>query len=94
MMRQFRDPRELRHEAACLLATAAAIEDGTWAAIVDGPGTSASVVTHVGCTAQGANNRLRRLYDLGVLDRDRIVVNGGGKAFAYRVSMTAFGGRS
>jgi hypothetical protein len=86
---RFYDPRALRERAARLIALATAVEDGTWGVIVDGPGTAESVAEVVGCTAQGANNRLRRLYDLRLIDRETVPLDGGGRQFAYRIAVDA-----
>lgn len=86
-MSDFRDPRELRLEADRLNATAAAIEDGTWAAVVQHDPTPGELAECIDCSVAGANNRLRRLYDLGLLDRRQIKVAGGGRQFRYRLRL-------
>ena len=80
------DPRELRAVAARLSATADAIEDGTWAFVIDAPDprTPDALARQMGVTVQAANNRLYRLYGLGLVDRERIPVIGGGRQFAYK----------
>jgi predicted transcriptional regulator len=54
-----------------------------------GSATPAQLAPIAGCSIQGANNRLRRLYDLRILDRVQISVPGGGKQFQYRIALTA-----
>lgn len=84
---RYRDPRELRAEAMRLRATADAIEDGTWAFLCEdeGPRTPSALAERLGCSLQAANNRLRRLYDLALADRDRASLPGGGREFSYSV---------
>lgn len=85
---RLRDPRELRQEAARLQATANAIEDGTWGALVDGRRTAAEIAEAVGGSPQAANNRLKHLYELGLLDRVRAPLPGGGRSFVYTIAIT------
>jgi predicted transcriptional regulator len=82
-MTDFRDPRELREEARRLLAVATAIEEGTWSAVVAGRVTPADLAGRLGCSVSSANNRLRALYDLRLIDRELVLVPGGGRQFAY-----------
>jgi predicted transcriptional regulator len=85
----YRDPRELRAEAGRLMATAHAIEDGTWAFVceTDGPCTTTALALHLGLSPQAANNRLRKLYDLRLLDRSPMTLADGGREFVYELRL-------
>lgn len=85
----YTDPRVLRDQAARLLATADAIEDGTWQFVVENHATPTHVAKHLGISVQAANNRLRKLYDRGLLNREKVKVEGGGRAFHYRLTLEA-----
>jgi hypothetical protein len=86
---RYRDPRELRAEADRLRATANAIEDGTWAFVCEAPfpQTPVALARRVGITVQAANERLRKLYDLRLVYRKHIPVEGGGRAFVYSLAL-------
>ena len=86
-MSGFRDPRELRDEARRLNAIANAIEDGTWAVIIDGPGTTVAVAEALDCSIQSASNRLNKLYNLRIIERTQVIVPGGGRRFEYRLAL-------
>lgn len=89
---KFTDPRELRAQAARLTATATAIENGTWEAVVDGVVTPAQLAEKLDCSVQSANNYLRALYDVRLVNRERVVVPGGGRKFAYALALDETGG--
>ncbi len=52
---------------------------------------SASDLAHrLGITPQAANNRLKALVTSGAVARERVVPEGGGKEFSYKVVLPAF----
>lgn len=86
---KYRDPRELRAEADRLRATADAIEDGTWDFVCEASDRRpVALAERLGVSVQAANNRLRRLYDIGLADRERVAVAGGGREFSYSLRLT------
>lgn len=84
-MPTYRDPRELRLEAERLRATAGAIEDGIWQLACEGKVMPSQLVERLGISLSGANHRLKDLYNLGLLNREKVNVPTGGRAFAYSV---------
>jgi hypothetical protein len=50
--------------------------------------TPAQIATDLGVTVQNANNRLKKLVNMGALVRSRVNIPGGGREFSYQVPET------
>ena len=79
---------ELEHRIGQLRAELSAVEDGTMEYVeqVRTGITARGLADAVGgITPQAANNRLRQLQLAGLLERDAVIVAGGGRSYIYEL---------
>jgi hypothetical protein len=76
----------LHGEMARLRVELKAVEDGTlpWLESVESA-TAACMASEFGLSPQGANNRLSRMVGAALATREPCVIEGGGRAYRYRV---------
>lgn len=78
--------RLLRMRIDLLKAELSGVESGVLPYIEEhGPATPAMVAEELGFSLPAANNQLTRLYRACLLARERIPVEGGGRAYRYRL---------
>lgn len=79
--------RFLRQVRERMSAEINGLENGTLVVLNDGsPRTPADVAGALGVTQQGANNMLAALFRAGLVERSRVPVPGGGRAYAYALA--------
>jgi hypothetical protein len=80
--------RRLRAERDRISAEIVGVENGVLPLVESAgrPIEPREVAARLGFTPQGANNALAALWRASILDRARVPVNGGGRAYAYRLA--------